>query len=159
MAFPPFFQRPKGVLLRISILRILNDEPMHGYQLMKQIEESTSGAWIPSHSLLYNTLSDLEEQRFISSKKEFKGEVERTNYSITKAGKTYLKEQVTQMVRMISQMMSTAAMRPFQQMPRLLLEQLEPEERRTFLTQVRDALQDSLQEVEKDLAKLESHES
>ncbi|MFX1565884.1 MAG: PadR family transcriptional regulator [Promethearchaeota archaeon] len=159
MAFPPFFQRPKGVLLRISILRMLNDEPMHGYQLMKQIEDSTNGAWVPSHSLLYNTLSDLEEQRFVSSKKEYKGEVERTIYSITQAGRTYLKEQVTHMVRMISQMMSTAAVRPFQQMPRLLLEQLEPEERKAFLIQIRDTLKDSLQEVEKDLAKLELQES
>jgi DNA-binding PadR family transcriptional regulator len=138
---------------------MLSDEPMHGYQLMKQIEESTSGAWIPSHSLLYNTLNDLEERRFVSSKKEYKGEVERIIYSVTRAGKTYLKEQVTQMVRMISQMMSTAAVRPFQQMPRLLLEQLEPEERKTFLLQVRDALTDSLQQVEKDLAKIEFHES
>jgi DNA-binding PadR family transcriptional regulator len=156
MAFAPFFQRPKGVLLRISILRMLSDEPMHGYQLMKQIEEQTHGAWIPSHSLLYNTLSKLEEEGYVSSKKDFKGEVERTIYSITKAGKNYLKEQVQHMVQMLSQMMQAVSDRPFQQMPHMLLSQLEPEERKHFLLQIKDNLKATLLEVEKDLADLES---
>ncbi|MFX1577232.1 MAG: PadR family transcriptional regulator [Promethearchaeota archaeon] len=156
MAFAPFFQRPKGVLLRISILRMLSDEPMHGYQLMKQIEEQTGGAWIPSHSLLYNTLSKLEEEHYVFSKKDFKGEVERTIYSITKSGKSYLKKQVQHMVQMISQMMQTVSDRPFQQMPRMLLSQLEPDERKRFLLQIKDNLRATLLEVEKDLADLES---
>ena len=155
MAFPPFFQRPKGVLLRISILRMLTDEPMHGYQLMKQIEESTGGAWAPSHSLLYTTLSDLEEQRFVSSKKDFKGEVERTIYSITTAGKTYLKEQVEHMVHMVSQMLKSTPDLSFQQMPLKLLEQLEPEERKAFLLQIRARLKEALSEVEEELQKIE----
>ncbi len=157
MAFPPFFKRPKGVLLRISILRMLSDTPMHGYQLMKLIEEQTGGAWVPSHSLLYNTLGDLEEQQLVSSQKEYKGEVERTIYSITKAGKTFLREQVEQMVQMISQLMSTTSGLPFQQMPRMLLEQLEPRERKMFLLQIRDRMNDALSEVENELKKLESH--
>jgi DNA-binding PadR family transcriptional regulator len=156
MAFPPFFQRPKGVLLRISILRILGDEPAHGYQLMKHIEELTGGAWAPSHSLLYNSLGELEEQRFVSSKKEFKGEVERTIYSITKAGRTYLKEQVEHMVQMITQMMSTSSERLFQQMPRMLLEELEADERKSFLLQIRTRLEEGLKEVDAELKKLES---
>ena len=155
MAFPPFFQRPKGVLLRISILRILDDAPTHGYQLMKNIEEVTGGAWVPSHSLLYNTLSDLEEQRLVSSKKDFKGEVERTIYSITKAGKQYLKEHVAQMVQMIMQMMSSGADRYMSRMPKMLMEQLEPEERKAFLLQIRARLQEGLNEVNEELKELE----
>ncbi len=156
MAFPPFFQRPKGVLLRISILRILGDEPAHGYQIMKHIEGLTGGAWVPSHSLLYNSLGELEEQRFVSSKKEFKGEVERTIYSITKAGRTYLKEQVEHMVQMITQMMSTSSERLFQQMPRMLLEELEPDERKSFLLQIRTRMEEGLKEVDAELKKLQS---
>jgi len=156
MAFPPFFQRPKGVLLRISILRILSDEPMHGYQLMKQIEPQPGGPWLPSHSLLYNTLGDLEKQRFLSSKKDYKGEVERTIYSITKAGRTYLKKQVQQMVQMLSQMMSAVDDQTFQQMPRMLLTQLDPEERKQFLLQIKDKFQNALLEVETELFELES---
>ena len=155
MAFSPFFQRPKGVLLRISILRMLTDEPMHGYQLMKLIEESTGGAWVPSHSLLYTTLSDLEEQRFLSSSKDYKGEVERTIYSITTAGKTYLKEQVEHMVNVISQMLTSTPDLPFQKMPMRLLEQLEPEERKAFLLQIRARIKEALSEVEEQLQKID----
>jgi DNA-binding PadR family transcriptional regulator len=156
MAFPPFFQRPKGVLLRISILRILGDEPAHGYQIMKHIEELTGGAWVPSHSLLYNTLGELEEQRFVSSKKDFKGEVERTIYSITKAGKSHLKKQVENMAQIVAQMMSTRSERLFQQMPRMLLDELEPEERKSFLLKIRTQLEEGLKEIDLELKKLES---
>jgi DNA-binding PadR family transcriptional regulator len=134
---------------------MLTDEPMHGYQLMKQIEELTGGAWVPSHSLLYNTLSDLEEQRFVSSKKDYKGEVERTIYSITNAGKTYLKEQVVHMAQMVSQMLKSASDLPFQQMPLKLLEQLDPKERKAFLLQIRTRLKKALNEVEEELQKLD----
>jgi DNA-binding PadR family transcriptional regulator len=156
MAFTPFFQRPKGVLLRISILRMLIDEPMHGYQLMKQIEEDTNSAWVPSHSLLYNTLGTLEEQGFITSEKDYKGEVERTVYSITEEGKTHLDEQITQIAQVFSRMMQVASERPLPRMPRILLEHLEPEERRQFLVQIQNRLEATLKEIKKDLAALDS---
>jgi len=123
---------------------------------MKQIEDQTGGTWLPSHSLLYNTLGDLEKQRFLSSKKDYKGEVERTIYSITKAGRTYLKKQVQQMVQMLSQMMSAVDDQTFQQMPRMLLTQLDPEERKQFLLQIKDKFQNALLEVETELFELES---
>ena len=156
MAFTPFFQRPKGVLLSISILRMLIDEPMHGYQLMKQIEEDTNKAWVPSHSLLYNTLGTLEEQGFITSEKDFKGEVERTVYSITDEGKTHLNEQISQLAQVFSRMMQAASEHPLPRMPRIFLEYLEPEERRKFLIQIKNRLEVALKEVKKDLAAIES---
>jgi DNA-binding PadR family transcriptional regulator len=156
MAFTPFFKRPKGVLLRISILRMLSIEPMHGYQLMKQIEEQTGGAWVPSHSLLYNTLGALVEQDLITSEKDFKGELERTVYYITEKGKVHLHDQTSEFARMISQMMKTVSENPFPRMPRIFLEHLEPEERKQFLLQIKNSLQAALQEVEKDLESVES---
>ena len=156
MGSTPFFQRPKGVLLRISILRMLIDKPMHGYQLMKRIEEDTNGSWVPSHSLLYNTLSTLEEQGFISSEKDFKGDVERTVYSITDEGKTHLNEQISQLAQVFSRMMQTASEHPFPRMPRIFLEYLEPEERRQFLIQIKNRLEVALKEVKKDLAAIDS---
>ena len=119
MAFPPFFQRPKGALLRISILRMLSEEPMHGYELMKRMEEYTEGHWIPSHSLLYNTLSNLESNGLVSSQKDFKGEVERTVYSITGEGKTHLDEELGQMAQLISRMMTTISEHPIPRLPKL----------------------------------------
>jgi DNA-binding PadR family transcriptional regulator len=155
MAFPPFYKRPKGALLRISILWMLYKEPMHGYQLMKQIEEQTGGAWVPSHSFLYNTLGDLEEQGLITSQKDYKGEVERTIYTVTDDGKAHFDEEIRQIARMFSQMMGAAAKQSFPRMPRIFLEHLDVEERKTLLTQIRDRLKDALGEVEKELNELE----
>jgi DNA-binding PadR family transcriptional regulator len=156
MAFPPFFQRPKGALLRISILRILSDKPLHGYEIMKCIEEDTEGHWSPSHSLLYNTLSQLEEQGFITSQKDYKGEVERTVYTITKEGNEKLEEQVTQLAQMISRMMSSFEGRPIGRFPRLILEHLPLEDRKNLLIKFRDQIKVVLKEIENELAKIKS---
>ncbi|MFX1492272.1 MAG: PadR family transcriptional regulator [Promethearchaeota archaeon] len=154
MTFPPFFQRPKGALLRISILWMLYEKPMHGYELMKRIEEQTGGAWLPSHSLLYNTLGDLEEQGLVSSQKDYKGEVERTIYTVTDNGKVHFDEEVKRIARMFSQMMGAAAKQPFPQIPHIFLEHLDANERKTLLTQIQNRLKIALSEVEKELAKL-----
>ena len=159
MAFPPFYQRPKGALLRISILWMLYEEPMHGYQLMKRIEEQTGGVWVPSHSLLYNTLGNLEKQGLIISQKDYKGEVERTIYTVTDNGKAYFDEEVRQIARMFSQMMGATAKQPFPRMPRIFLEHLDTDERKILLIQIRDRLKEALSEVEKDLKDLEDRES
>ncbi len=156
MAFPPFFQRPKGALLRISILRILNDEPLHGYEIMKRIEEDTDGRWSPSHSLLYNTLSQLEEQGLITSQKDFKGEVERTVYYITKQGNLKLEEEVLHIAQMISRMVSSFEGRPIGRFPRLILEHLPPEDRKNLLIKFRDQIKAVLKEIETELAKIKS---
>jgi DNA-binding PadR family transcriptional regulator len=156
MAFPPFFQRPKGALLRISILRILSDKPLHGYEIMKCIEEDTQGHWSPSHSLLYNTLSSLEEQGFITSQKDYKGEVERTVYSITKQGKVKLEEEVTHLAQMISRMMSSFEGRTIGRFPLLILERLPPKDRKDLLIKFRDQMKAVLKDIEKELVKIKS---
>ncbi|MFX1300586.1 MAG: PadR family transcriptional regulator [Promethearchaeota archaeon] len=154
MAFPPFFQRPKGALLRISILRIISDEPLHGYEIMKRIEEDTEGRWSPSHSLLYNTLGQLEEQGFITSQKDYKGEVERTVYSITQEGNRKLDEEVSQIAQMISRMMSSFEGRRIGRFPLLILEHLPPKDRKDLLIKFRDQIQVVLEEIKKELTKI-----
>ncbi len=155
MSFPPFFQRPKGVLLRISILRMLSEEPVHGYELMKRIEQLTNGSWIPSHSLLYNTLGNLEEQGYVSTQKDYKGEVERTIYSITKKGRTYLNREMNQMVQMISTMISSFPEQPFPQISKIFIKHLEPKERKKFLLQIHNRLKVAIKEIENELAVIE----
>lgn len=156
MAFPPFFQRPKGALLRISILRILSDKPLHGYEIMKCIEEDTEGHWSPSHSLLYNALSQLDDQGFITSQKDYKGEVERTVYTITKEGKSKLEEEVTHLAQMISRMMSSFEGRPIGRFPLLILEHLPPQDRKDLLIKFRDQIEVLLKEIENELKKIKT---
>ena len=81
----PFFgSRPKVSRgeVRIAILHLLGEEPMHGYQIMSELTERTDGIWRPSPGSIYPTLNQLEDEGLVSSAK-----VEGKNvYSLTDAG-------------------------------------------------------------------------
>jgi DNA-binding PadR family transcriptional regulator len=128
---------------------------MHGYELMKRIEQSTDGHWVPSHSLLYSTLSKLKERGFISDQPDHKGKVERTAYTLTEKGKVQLDEGLTQMAQMISGMMSTIQDRPIPRLPHLLLEQLPPEEARDLLLKMRTKFEEIIEDINEELQSVE----
>ena len=48
------------------MLLLLNEQPMHGYQLMSAITERTSGAWRPSPGTVYPTIAQLEDEGLVS---------------------------------------------------------------------------------------------
>ena len=48
------------------MLLLLNEQPMHGYQLMSAITERTSGAWRPSPGTIYPTIAQLEDEGLVS---------------------------------------------------------------------------------------------
>ena len=47
--------------LRFVILKLLNDKPAHGYEIIKAIEERFGGNYAPSPGIVYPTLTLLEE--------------------------------------------------------------------------------------------------
>lgn len=47
--------------LRLVILAMLAEQPRHGYELIKEIEERLGGAYAPSPGVVYPTLTLLEE--------------------------------------------------------------------------------------------------
>ncbi|WP_377272612.1 PadR family transcriptional regulator [Peterkaempfera sp. SMS 1(5)a] len=53
--------------VRASLLALLRERPMHGYEMIQEIAERTSGAWRPSPGSVYPTLQMLEEEGLISS--------------------------------------------------------------------------------------------
>src|ERR1700760_4243037 len=42
--------------VRAAVLALLAERPMHGYEMIKEIEERTDGAWVPSAGSIYPTL-------------------------------------------------------------------------------------------------------
>ena len=52
--------------VRVTILRLLSEEPMHGYQLMRTIAERSGGRWNPSAGAVYPTLSALADEGLIT---------------------------------------------------------------------------------------------
>lgn len=68
--------------VRTAILALLSEEPMHGYQIIREIEERSHGSWKPSAGSVYPTLQLLADEGIISVK-ESNG---RKTYSLTKEG-------------------------------------------------------------------------
>ncbi len=74
--------RAKRGDVRAAILLALADEPMHGYQIMQQLEQRSGGAWRPSPGSVYPTLQLLEDQGLIKGE-EAEG---KRVFSLTEAG-------------------------------------------------------------------------
>ncbi|MFD0437989.1 PadR family transcriptional regulator [Streptomyces chartreusis] len=56
--------------VRASILALLKDRPMHGYEMIQEIAERSGGAWKPSPGSVYPTLQLLEDEGLIASETE-----------------------------------------------------------------------------------------
>jgi len=56
--------------VRTAILLLLQDQPMHGYQLMQAISDRTNGAWRPSPGAVYPTLDQLEDEGLATIQQE-----------------------------------------------------------------------------------------
>lgn len=53
--------------VRIAILRLLAEEPMHGYQIIQELTSRTDGVWQPSPGSIYPTLQQLEDEGLVRS--------------------------------------------------------------------------------------------
>lgn len=51
--------------VRAAILLLLDEEPMHGYQLIHQIEDRSNGDWKPSPGSIYPAIAALEDEGLI----------------------------------------------------------------------------------------------
>ncbi|MEU5497750.1 PadR family transcriptional regulator [Streptomyces griseofuscus] len=56
--------------VRASILALLKERPMHGYEMIQEIAERSGGAWKPSPGSVYPTLQMLEDEGLIVSESE-----------------------------------------------------------------------------------------
>ena len=69
--------------VRSAVLALLAERPMHGYQIIREIEERSGGSWKPSAGSVYPTLQLLADEGTISAE-ESNG---RKIYSLTEAGR------------------------------------------------------------------------
>ncbi len=68
--------------VRAAVLALLAERPMHGYEMIKEIEERTEGAWTPSAGSIYPTLQMLEDEGLIRGE-ESDG---KRRFTLTEAG-------------------------------------------------------------------------
>lgn len=72
--------------LKFVILRLLRDKPMHGYEVMRALEEESGGCYRASAGSVYPTLQMLEDQGYIKANERDGKKV----YEITDAGRQHL---------------------------------------------------------------------
>lgn len=82
--------------LKLLALALMEQQPRHGYELIKLIEEKTNGAYSPSPGVVYPTLTFLEEAGYATAQSEGA----KKSYAITETGQEYLKEnrQIADMI-------------------------------------------------------------
>ena len=76
--------------LRLVLLKLIADEPRHGYDLIRAIEELTGGEYAPSPGVIYPTLTLLQDMGLIEEAKE-KGP--RKPFQVTDEGRKLLEEK------------------------------------------------------------------
>lgn len=75
--------------VKFALLGLLQERPMHGYEMIKALEERSGGFYAPSAGSVYPTLQLLEDRSFVTVNETEGKKV----YSITDAGRAALTER------------------------------------------------------------------
>lgn len=79
-----------GGQLKLVLLKLIADTPRHGYDLIREIEAMTGGAYAPSPGVVYPTLTLLDEMTLIA---EQQSEGAKKRFAATDEGRALLAEQ------------------------------------------------------------------
>jgi DNA-binding PadR family transcriptional regulator len=80
-------KRRRG-FVQLAVLHLLKEESMHGYQIMKELEERSNGAYSASAGTVYPALQELVDQHLI----QLDTDSDKKAYSINENGKNRLEE-------------------------------------------------------------------
>jgi DNA-binding PadR family transcriptional regulator len=87
--------------LRLVLLKLIADQPRHGYDLIRAIEELTHGSYAPSPGVVYPTLTMLQDMGLIE---EAPVEGARKPFQITAEGQAHLAERVEEVDALIERL-------------------------------------------------------
>ena len=76
--------------VRLAILSLLAERPMHGYELMKQMESRSGGVYKASAGTVYPNLQQLEDEGLIKAEMDDNG---KRVYAVTDEGKKLMEHQ------------------------------------------------------------------
>src|SRR6267154_1341223 len=86
------FMRARRMLaqgdLRLIALALIAEQPRHGYEIIKLLEDKTAGWYSPSPGIVYPTLTYLEEAGYVTAQVDGAKKL----YTITEEGRAYLEE-------------------------------------------------------------------
>ena len=90
-----------GDELRLVLLKLIEEAPRHGYDLIREIEERTGGAYAPSPGVVYPTLTMLADMELIG---EQPGDTAKKVFAITATGAAYLAERAEEAAALMARL-------------------------------------------------------
>lgn len=91
--------------LRLLLLKLIAEEPRHGYELIKAVEEGVGGAYSPSPGVVYPTLTLLEDLGYARAREEGGKKL----FAVTPEGEAYLAEQAVALADLAARMEQVTA--------------------------------------------------
>ena len=91
--------------LRLVVLALIAEQPRHGYEIIKEIEDRLAGTYTPSPGVIYPTLTMLEELGH-ATVTESNG---KKLYTITESGTAYLEANKAAVDNALQRMQSVNA--------------------------------------------------
>jgi DNA-binding PadR family transcriptional regulator len=96
-----------GGELKLVLLKLIADAPRHGYDLIREIEELTGGAYAPSPGVIYPTLTLLEDMGLIAATVDGT----KKSFAVTEAGTAELTAKATEVAALFERLSEMSAMR------------------------------------------------
>ena len=90
-----------GGELRLVLLRLIGDEPRHGYDLIRAIEGRTGGAYAPSPGVVYPTLTLLGDMGQIAERPDASA---RKIFAVTDEGTRLLDEKAGEIAELMARL-------------------------------------------------------
>lgn len=89
----------------LLILRILTEQPLHGYAMMRELEKRSEGYFNMTAALLYPTLHQMEQDGLVEANWEAgSGQRRRKVYAITPRGQEHLQQGQKEWQRFFEQL-------------------------------------------------------
>ncbi len=86
--------------LRLVLLKLVEDTPRHGYELIKEIETRSGGVYAPSPGMVYPTLTLLNDEAMVDEVPDGT----RKKFAITDAGRALLAEEAETVAEALSRL-------------------------------------------------------
>lgn len=97
-----------GGELRLVLLKLIEEQERHGYDLIRALEERTGGAYAPSPGVVYPTLTLLDDMGLIEARQ---AEGAKKLYGITEAGTAHLAERAEEVAAIFARLDAVGAER------------------------------------------------
>jgi DNA-binding PadR family transcriptional regulator len=90
--------------LQLLLLGLIGEQPSHGYELIKALEQRSNGFYVPSPGMIYPALACLEDLGYVS----IQPEGNRKRYALSDEGRVHLEANREQVELMLAKLAAAA---------------------------------------------------